>query len=575
VLVFLFTFSSFNVIKVYSISQDTPVGGILSGDTVWTLENSPYVLTKDIQIPNGVTLTIRSGAIVKGNNYSIKVWGTLKVSGMNNQMVKFDETNIELGTADKTQPPSLIDIQYAVIDGGSIYYPTGNSINGSLILRDSLIKNINSSIHSYIYLWYPVSDCYIERNIFVNSGGISVGISGPDVFIRNNVFIEQTTPFAVENWAAYSGQTIVQYNSFLSNDRIALRLPSGYSSAAMIADHNYWNTTDISVIESMIFDKNDELGCAGYITYMPILDKPDQNTPNVVMTITASAGSGGSISPSGAVTVNQGDSKTFIITPNIGYHIADVKIDGVSVGAVSTYTFTNITADHTISAEFALLDTTPPIVTILSPTEGTTVSTSTINVFGKVTDNVGVASVLVSGKKAEIAPDGTFSITISLDEGINIIKVVASDTADNKVEKVLNVTYKKKIVITIVLQIGNYDYTINGETRTLDSPPIIKNSRTLLPIRAIIESLGGTVGWDPNEKKVTVTLGSTTVELWISKNTAKVNGVDTLIDSSNSKVVPEIINGRTMLPLRFVAENLGCTVQWDGTTQTITITYQG
>ncbi|MGB9730180.1 MAG: copper amine oxidase N-terminal domain-containing protein, partial [Thermoprotei archaeon] len=42
-----------------------------------------------------------------------------------------------------------------------------------------------------------------------------------------------------------------------------------------------------------------------------------------------------------------------------------------------------------------------------------------------------------------------------------------------------------------------------------------------------------------------------------------------------SKVVPEIINGRTMLPLRFVAESLGADVQWDGTTKTITITYQG
>ena len=106
----------------------------------------------------------------------------------------------------------------------------------------------------------------------------------------------------------------------------------------------------------------------------------------------------------------------------------------------------------------------------------------------------------------------------------------------------------------------------------MDSPPVIKNNRTLLPIRAIIESLGGTVSWDATERKVTVSLGSTNIELWIGKSIAKVNGVDTPIDSSNPKVVPEIINSRTMLPLRFVAENLGATVEWDGTT--ITITYQ-
>ncbi|MGB9794670.1 MULTISPECIES: stalk domain-containing protein [Caldisericum] len=127
--------------------------------------------------------------------------------------------------------------------------------------------------------------------------------------------------------------------------------------------------------------------------------------------------------------------------------------------------------------------------------------------------------------------------------------------------------------IVILLQIGNRIFTVNGDRRTLDSPPIIKNNRTLLPIRAVVESLGGTVGWDGAEHKVTVALGSKTLELWIGKPIAKVNGRDTLIDATNPNVVPEIVNSRTMLPLRFVAESLGADVQWDGTTKTITITY--
>jgi len=125
----------------------------------------------------------------------------------------------------------------------------------------------------------------------------------------------------------------------------------------------------------------------------------------------------------------------------------------------------------------------------------------------------------------------------------------------------------------VVLKINEKNFTVNNEPHTLDSPPVIKNSRTLLPIRAVVEALGGSVSWDATERKVTVSLGSTTIELWIGKNTAKVNDVDTPIDSTNSKVVPEIIKERTMLPLRFVTENLGCDVQWDGTTKTITITY--
>jgi hypothetical protein len=71
-------------------------------------------------------------------------------------------------------------------------------------------------------------------------------------------------------------------------------------------------------------------------------------------TITATAGTGGIITPSGAVTVNPGVSQTFTITPNTGYYIDIVRVDGVSVGAITTYTFTNVTADHTITAFFTL-----------------------------------------------------------------------------------------------------------------------------------------------------------------------------------------------------------------------------
>ena len=130
-----------------------------------------------------------------------------------------------------------------------------------------------------------------------------------------------------------------------------------------------------------------------------------------------------------------------------------------------------------------------------------------------------------------------------------------------------------KTLKTVVLQIGKSTFTVNDATKTLDSPPVIKNGRTLVPIRAIIEALAGTVGWDATTKKATVTLGKKTIALWIGKSAATVNGVSTLIDSTDAKVVPEIINGRTMLPLRFVSENLGATVSWEPGTQTITITY--
>ena len=82
-----------------------------------------------------------------------------------------------------------------------------------------------------------------------------------------------------------------------------------------------------------------------------------QNYTLVTHTITASAGAGGTITPSGAVVVNQGSNQTFTIAANAGYTIANVVVDSVSQGAITSYAFTNVTADHTISATFNAVPT--------------------------------------------------------------------------------------------------------------------------------------------------------------------------------------------------------------------------
>ena len=77
-------------------------------------------------------------------------------------------------------------------------------------------------------------------------------------------------------------------------------------------------------------------------------------TVNSRHTITVTQSSHGTIAPVGAVIVNLGASKTFSITPALGYHVADVKVDGVSKGAQPSWTFSNVTANHTIMATFAI-----------------------------------------------------------------------------------------------------------------------------------------------------------------------------------------------------------------------------
>ncbi len=90
-------------------------------------------------------------------------------------------------------------------------------------------------------------------------------------------------------------------------------------------------------------------------------------------TITASAGANGSISPSGSVPVNYGTNRTFTITPNANYRVADVRVDNVSMGAITTYTFSNVTANHTIAATFTA-NTTALTVTKSGTGSGTVTS---------------------------------------------------------------------------------------------------------------------------------------------------------------------------------------------------------
>ena len=257
------------------------MGGILSTNTTWALSNSPYRLTGDVQVAYGVVLTIEPGVIVKGQNHRIAVFGTLNAVGTALARISFDTTQITPGANQPSEPFGIV-VEYANLNRGSFYAPTGNAIYGSFTLRNSVIRDASE----YMYVWYPVADTYIERNTFINSGGVSIGAdlrtTVKYVYVRNNSFESWTAPnskyFAVVNWASYGGEAVVlKYNSFLSTDRIAVRVET---DGQLNATENYWNTVNEVVIQSMIFDKNDDLAAPGYVEYRPFLTQPDPNTPS-------------------------------------------------------------------------------------------------------------------------------------------------------------------------------------------------------------------------------------------------------------------------------------------------------
>ena len=112
---------------------------------------------------------------------------------------------------------------------------------------------------------------------------------------------------------------------------------------------------------------------------------------------------------------------------------------------------------------------------------------------------------------------------------------------------------------TIKLQIGSRIVNVDNEAVIYDAAPVIRNDRTLVPIRIITEALGGKVDWNGATKEVTLSINDKEIKMTIGKTLEKYG------------VAPVIIDGRTFVPVRFVADELGANVAWDDATKTVTI----
>lgn len=99
-----------------------------------------------------------------------------------------------------------------------------------------------------------------------------------------------------------------------------------------------------------------------------------------------------------------------------------------------------------------------------------------------------------------------------------------------------------------------------------DMPPVIKGGRTLIPVRAITEGFGAEVEWNQEERKVIISKDGKKIELWIGLTEVKVDGKTIQLDT-----MPEIMNSRTVVPLRFIAETLNLKVEYHAEDETIEI----
>ncbi|MBR6543597.1 MAG: copper amine oxidase N-terminal domain-containing protein, partial [Anaerotignum sp.] len=166
-----------------------------------------------------------------------------------------------------------------------------------------------------------------------------------------------------------------------------------------------------------------------------------------------------------------------------------------------------------------------------------------------------------NGDKVKVAEkaDGRFVFEMPKG-GVEVVPVFVSTSA--KEEAPVVKAEPKEIVLTINQVVAK----VLGETVVNDVAPIIRNGRTVLPARFVVEALGGNIAWDEAAQKVTITKDDTTLEIFINEPFATVNGTPVQLDA------PAFIeNSRTYLPLRFIAEYLDAEVTWNEAAQTVTI----
>ena len=168
---------------------------------------------------------------------------------------------------------------------------------------------------------------------------------------------------------------------------------------------------------------------------------------------------------------------------------------------------------------------------------------------------VGISAL--SNNPFEVGSSNQFMTTISDEE----LKLMRNPFLNIDLSK-----YGKGMDDVLILGIDKKDASLFGSLETMDVAPVIVDDFTMLPIRFVAEALGAKVGWDDTTKSVTVENDKAKILLAVGEKTAVVNGETVALD------VPSFISdGRTYLPVRFVSENLGANVKWDGDTRSVII----
>ena len=159
-----------------------------------------------------------------------------------------------------------------------------------------------------------------------------------------------------------------------------------------------------------------------------------------------------------------------------------------------------------------------------------------------------------AGKEIKLTDKGNGKYTFTMPASKVEVKAAFKQTASKPGKPA------EEMKTVVVMQVGSKTMFVNGKAYEKDAAPVIMNDRTLVPIRFVTESLGGKVAWNAETKEVTLVIDGKEIKMTIGKTIEKYG------------VAPVIIDSRTFVPVRFVADELGATTAWNAETKTVTIT---
>ena len=244
---------------------------IITQNTTWK-KGEVINMATDFQIASGATLTIEAGTTINGNGNSLTVFGSVNFQG--NATSHITTNNLNFSLSSNSNQVGNIQLDYVDLNNGNFLAANGYGMYGKFDITNSNFVSVGG-----FYIWYPTSPSTFVGNTFYKSSGLSIGTSGTGtVLVKNNSFVEQTTSYAVESWANYNSGIQVVNNSFLTTNKVALALRDKYDSARLSATDNYFGTTDLSTINSMILDQTDSLTFASIISTSNT-NKPSTSTP--------------------------------------------------------------------------------------------------------------------------------------------------------------------------------------------------------------------------------------------------------------------------------------------------------